>query len=125
MTSDCVAPPPTFWWKMAIVLRTDLGMGKGKLVAQGGHACLRAYLLADGDAQAAWMADGELKVALKVQSEEELLAVFARANAAGLPCALVHDAGRTQIAAGTLTAVGIGPAPGPAIDAVTGDLKLL
>ena len=40
-------------------------------------------------------------------------------------CRYIRDAGRTQIAAGTRTVLGIGPAPVPLIDAVTGDLKLM
>ena len=118
-------PAPTFWWKQAIVLRKDLKMDPGKLVAQGAHAAVLAALNATDEARAAWLADGMTKVALKVVSEAELLAVWTRAQDAGLPCALVRDAGRTQIPAGTLTAVGIGPDVSPAIDAVTGGLKLL
>lgn len=119
------APAPTYSWKQALVLRTDLGMGKGKLVAQGAHVAVRACLLAPAVARETWMRDGEAKVALKVGGEEELVQVFERASAAGLPCAIVRDAGRTQIPAGTLTAVGIGPAEGDRIDAVVGELKLL
>lgn len=36
-----------------------------------------------------------------------------------------EDAGRTQIAAGSLTVLAIGPAPVKEVDAVTGHLKLL
>lgn len=119
------APVPTYTWKQALVLRTDLGMGKGKLVAQGAHVAVRACLLAPEAARETWMRDGEAKVVLKVAGEEDLLRVYAQAVAAGLPCAIVRDAGRTQIPAGTLTAVGIGPAEGDRIDAVVGGLKLL
>jgi PTH2 family peptidyl-tRNA hydrolase len=43
----------------------------------------------------------------------------------GLPCALITDAGKTVIAPGTKTAVGIGPAKEEDIDRLTQDLKLL
>jgi PTH2 family peptidyl-tRNA hydrolase len=49
----------------------------------------------------------------------------ARAKAAGVPTYIVHDAGRTQIAAGSQTVLALGPAPKSAIDAITGHLSLL
>lgn len=116
---------PTYYWKQAIVLRSDLGMGKGKFVAQGSHASLEAYLLASESVQDAWRRDGMMKVALKVESQVQLMDVWVHAYAAGLPCAIIADAGRTQIPAGSLTAVGIGPAEPDRIDAVVGELKLL
>ena len=41
-----------------------------------------------------------------------------------LTAKIVHDAGRTQIAAGSATVLGIGPGPKSVIDQVTGSLKL-
>lgn len=43
----------------------------------------------------------------------------------GLPTYIVHDAGRTQIAAGSQTVLAIGPGPKTTIDRVTGHLSLL
>ena len=43
----------------------------------------------------------------------------------GLPMYLVEDAGRTQIAAGSRTVLGIGPAPVRVFDGVTSNLKLM
>jgi PTH2 family peptidyl-tRNA hydrolase len=47
------------------------------------------------------------------------------ANLRGLNYYLVHDAGRTQIAAGSATVLAIGPALVEDIDTLTGHLKLL
>ncbi len=111
--------------KQAIILRKDLGMSAGKLVAQGGHASIDAFLKsAEGDREK-WIRGGMEKIALKVQSESELIGVFNEAKKLKLPTSLIRDAGRTQIEAGTLTAVGIGPAEEREIDKVTGKLKLL
>ena len=43
----------------------------------------------------------------------------------GLPVFVVHDAGRTQVAAGSRTVLAIGPAAKSQVDRVTGHLKLL
>jgi PTH2 family peptidyl-tRNA hydrolase len=42
-----------------------------------------------------------------------------------LPCHSVNDAGRTEVAAGSLTVIAIGPAPAATVDVVTGHLSLL
>jgi len=42
----------------------------------------------------------------------------------GLETCLVKDAGRTQIAPGSKTVLGVGPGPVDLVDKVTGHLKL-
>lgn len=64
-------------------------------------------------------------MALQVKSEEELETLQATAMSLGICARIIHDQGRTQIAAGSATVCGIGPAPKSRIDAVTGHLKLL
>lgn len=49
----------------------------------------------------------------------------ATALSLGICAEVIHDAGRTQIAAGSATVLGIGPAPKSVVNAVTGHLKLL
>ncbi|MBI4360458.1 peptidyl-tRNA hydrolase [Candidatus Micrarchaeota archaeon] len=112
-------------YKQALIVRTDLGMGKGKIAAQCAHGSISAYLKADSESRAAWVNSGMEKVVLKVQSEKELATLFQKAKKAGLPAAIITDAGHTQIAPGTKTVVGIGPAEEDELDALTGDLKLL
>lgn len=118
--------------KMVLVVRADLGMGRGKVGAQCAHAALAAYQLAAASrsarrvrALAAWEACGTTKIVLRAAGEAELLAVAAAARARGLSAALVRDAGHTQVAPGSLTVLGIGPDDAGEIDAVTGHLKLL
>ena len=72
-----------------------------------------------------WETLGQAKVALKVDSEEDMLMLQAQAVSLGLCARVIHDAGRTQIASGSATVLGIGPAPKSKIDEVTGHLKLL
>ncbi|KAL3674664.1 hypothetical protein V7S43_000604 [Phytophthora oleae] len=114
--------------KMVMCVRTDLKMGKGKIAAQCCHATLGAFKRAikrTPDAVRAWEMLGQAKVCLKVDSEEEMLALAEKAADHGLVNYVVIDAGRTQIAPESKTVLSIGPAPLKAIDEVTGHLKLM
>jgi len=116
--------------KMVLVVRTDLGMTKGKIGAQCGHAVLACYkqFLKHAPNSAVlkrWEHMGQAKVALQVKSEEELEVLQAQALSLGLVAHIIHDAGRTQIASGSATVLGIGPGPKSVVDQVTGGLKLL
>jgi PTH2 family peptidyl-tRNA hydrolase len=115
-------------YKQAIIVRADLAMGKGKLVAQGCHASLSSYNLVrkrNPEIAVAWEKQGQMKIVLKVQSESELLEYFQTAKAAGIPCELIRDAGHTQLEPGTLTCFGAGPWDELELDAMFGKLKLL
>lgn len=126
--------------KQMIVMRHDLGMRKGKMVAQGAHASLGAVLPyltrgrpGDGwDVQTVdrrveeWLADSFTKVCVRATSEEELLAIHKRAEDAGLITCLITDAGRTEFnGVPTLTCCAIGPDTDEALEPITGTLKLL
>jgi PTH2 family peptidyl-tRNA hydrolase len=112
--------------RLVIVMRTDLGMGKGKMAAQAAHAAVAAAIAnLRAPAFADWWRAGQPKVVLKVPDEDTLGLVVAAAEEAGLPVQVVHDAGRTQVAAGTATCCAIGPARGDALHPVTGGLALL
>lgn len=114
-----------YFMKQVIVIRKDLGMRKGKMVAQGSHASLGSYLKAAYANQCDWMYDGQTKICVGVDSEEELLDIATQAEHADLPNYLVKDAGHTELPPGTFTAVCIGPAEESEIDKITGHLKLL
>lgn len=129
-TAPAEFPGHTEECKMVLVVRTDLGMTKGKIGAQCGHATLACYkhFLRHAPESAIlkrWERMGQAKVALQVKGEEELEILQAQAVSLGLVAHIIHDAGRTQIASGSATVLGIGPAPKGVIDQVTGHLKLL
>jgi len=115
-------------YKQTIVVRADLGMGKGKLAAQSSHASLSAYKAVSRIQPAvarAWEQEGQKKVVLKVNGEGELLDCYNKAKAAGIPCELIRDAGHTQLEPGTLTCFAAGPWKENEMDAIFGKLKLL
>ncbi len=117
-----------FRYKQVIAVRTDLGMSRGKIAVQVAHGAVSAAertRVTHQDVWRAWLREGQKKVAVKVSSEEELLELRRLAVIHRIPHALIRDAGLTELAPGTMTVIGIGPASGELIDKVTGDLKLL
>ncbi len=120
-----MADGPEFKWKQCLVIRSDLKMSCGKMCAQAGHAVILAYERADSTARKGWFAEGQKKVVLKVAGERSLFELKVLAENAGIAAAIVQDAGLTEIAPGTVTALGLGPAKTEALDKLTGDLSLL
>ncbi|KAL6717654.1 hypothetical protein ACLMJK_005569 [Lecanora helva] len=116
--------------KLVLVVRTDLGMGKGKIAAQCSHAtlaCYKHFLRHDPSSVLLkrWESLGQAKIALQVPSEEQMQMLQAQAVSLGLCAQVIHDAGRTQIASGSATVLGVGPGPKSVVDGVTGHLRLL
>ncbi|KAG2160059.1 peptidyl-tRNA hydrolase PTH2-domain-containing protein [Suillus bovinus] len=98
--------------KLVLVVRTDLKMTTGKIAAQCGHATLACYKALSRTNPALiqhWERIGQAKIALKCSSEDELLELEAIAKSLNLCARSILDAGRTQIAAGSRTVLGIGP----------------
>jgi len=111
--------------KQVILVRQDLKLPKGKACAQSAHASVEAVLRSDEKLVKAWRKEGMAKIVLKVKDEKELIKHFQLAKDEGLTAAMITDAGRTVIAPGTKTCVGIGPADVKDIDKVCGELGLL
>ncbi len=123
--------------KQTIVIRKDLNMRKGKMVAQGAHASMRAILALghkeDGnfvipldERLEPWVARAFKKICVSVNSETELLALYERSKAAGLITALIQDAGLTEFGGvPTYTALAVGPDRADRVDTITGMLPLL
>ena len=126
--------------KQVIVIRRDLRMRRGKEIAQGAHAAtawladrvLQTILpnedvdhVALSPAERAWLESSFRKVTVKVNSEEELIAVYQKALDAGLVVHLITDRGLTEFGGvPTRTCLAVGPDYDDLIDPVTGDLEL-
>ena len=113
---------------MVLVTRDDLKLSKGKLAAQCSHAAVNCAIKARKKAvrlYERWNNVGARKIVVRADDEAHLRKLYAKALTAGLVCDLVKDAGHTEIPPGTVTVLGIGPSPRLAVDAITGDLKLL
>jgi PTH2 family peptidyl-tRNA hydrolase len=138
--------------KQVIVMRKDLQMTKGKMIAQGSHASLGSILqimevsnminkgedtskagayslnlkVEDNSAIDNWFKEGFKKVCVYVNSEDELIDIYNKAKEKGVPVLMIEDAGVTMFKGiPTKTCLAIGPAWDKDIDEITGDLKLL
>ncbi len=124
--------------KQVIVMRKDLNMRKGKMVAQGAHASMKVFWdisrKFDGhyrsipmtDEMEEWLDGRFTKVVVGCGSEEELDSLYNKAQVCGLPCSLIVDAGLTEFnGVPTKTCCAIGPANAEDIDKITGELRLL
>ncbi|MDF1539359.1 MAG: peptidyl-tRNA hydrolase Pth2 [Candidatus Thorarchaeota archaeon] len=117
-----------FNYKQVIAVRIDLGMSKGKTAVQVAHGSVGAAekaRVSHQDVWKSWLREGQKKVAVKVDSEEEILDLMKKAAMNNLPYSVIRDAGMTELPPGTTTVIGIGPAKAEDIDKVTGELKLL
>src|SRR3954463_9643328 len=87
--------------KQVIVMRRDLGMRRGKEIAQGAHASmiwLALRIRRPGslftEAERQWLDGPFTKICVRADSEEELLGVVEAAKDAGVLVQLVIDAGK-------------------------------
>jgi PTH2 family peptidyl-tRNA hydrolase len=129
--------------KQVIIIRKDLGMRKGKMIAQGAHASMKAVLdqldlnqgneiatfvldIDKNEALFEWLTGKFTKIVVGCDSEDELLELYEKAKKAQLNCALIQDSGATEFhGKPTYTALAIGPDDLEVIDKITGHLKLL
>ncbi len=112
---------------MVVVVRTDLGISKGKMAVQVAHAAVNCALKSkksDTSNFNKWFGEGQKKVVVKGPNESALQDLQRHAREVGLISSLVTDAGLTEVPPGTVTCLGIGPAPDSKIDPITGDYAL-
>ena len=126
--------------KQVIVMRKDLNMRKGKMIAQGAHASVMVCVdiqsqwcpdygfseVQGGPEFDEWMGSGMTKICVGVDSEADLIDIYEKAKRSGIACALVQDAGHTEFAGvPTYTCCAVGPDTDEKVDEITGSLKLL
>lgn len=137
--------------RMVIVMRKDLRnkyghkVHKGKLIAQGSHAAVGLitklmirqpipypdgkdimyyFQYSPGRPVREWLENSFTKVVLAVDSEEELMHVYRKAQDEGLNTVLITDNGITEFSEPTVTCIGIGPDWNHRIEPITQDLSL-
>jgi len=141
--------------KQVIVMRKDLNMRKGKMIAQGAHASLAIILdmmrpynpeerpfrsepntpygwtelrlkLVENSPIERWINQSFKKIVVGAESLRECVEVYEKAKKAGILCSIIEDKGLTEFGGEvTITCCAIGPADPEEIDKITGHLKLL
>ncbi len=114
--------------KMVIAVRRDLDLGKGKIAAQVAHAAVSCAMKAEKYEKKLfkeWLREGQKKIVIKVENEAALIELKRKIELLGIVNELVNDAGRTQIAPGTATCLGMGPVEEEVIEPITGEYSLL
>lgn len=138
--------------KMVAVMRKDLNMTKGKFVAQGGHGYVANILKMANDGKTIneqmpeiidgkytltlevevgstldqWLRGSYRKIAVCVNSEDELLDIYQKALDKQLSVTLIEDNGLTMFhGVKTKTCLVLGPYYDEDINEITGHLKLL
>ncbi len=109
---------------MAIAVRKDLDMGKGKIAAQVAHAAVECSMHVS-DKRTRWISEGQKKIVVWVRDGTELQELIKKARSIGVNCCPIRDAGLTQLEPDTLTCTGFGPDEDAVIDSITGKYKLV
>jgi peptidyl-tRNA hydrolase, PTH2 family len=115
-------------YKMVFVVRGELRLTAGKAAAQVAHAAVMLVLSAEKrhpEPLAAWLRAGQKKIVLQAPNLTDLETIASNARSRGIQVAWVEDAGLTEVAPGTRTCIGLGPAQAAQLDPVTGALSLL
>lgn len=130
-------------YKQVICVRKDLTMRKGKIASQVAHASCASILdhmtikyknkttkwdmqLNNSHPMALWLNNSFTKVAVYVNSLEEMLQLKAMADLNSIQTTLITDSGKTEFnGVPTETVLAIGPGEAYTIDKITGHLKLI
>ena len=119
--------------KQVIVMRKDLNMRKGKLIAQGSHASLGTIMNYVKNNQCSfpevveeWLQGSHTKICVYVTSEQDLVDIAVQALIENVNYHLVEDLGLTEFnGVKTLTCLALGPDYPEILDPLTGHLPLL
>ncbi|KAL1374376.1 hypothetical protein pipiens_018116 [Culex pipiens pipiens] len=113
---------------MVLVVRSDLGLKKGKIASQCAHAAVMCYVKSASVNETMlkrWLVQGQPKIVVKVDDLEGMERIAELAAEKKVVAEIVRDAGRTQVQSGTETVLGLGPDSAEVIDSLAGHLKLI
>ena len=118
--------------KMVFLVRKDLKMGAGKIAAQVAHAAVGLFddITSSDDvyhqhALNYWNTYGSKKIVLSVENIDILKQAAYQSKQLNIPYCMISDAGHTQVPAGSVTVLGIGPDESEKINKITGKFKLM
>ncbi|XP_050431836.1 probable peptidyl-tRNA hydrolase 2 [Adelges cooleyi] len=116
-------------YKMVIVINMGLKMGIGKIASQAAHAALGLYEVVKGRKSLKndfhiWDDQGSRKIVLEAKDTADLIRICTAGKLHNIPCFCVQDAGLTEIAPNSFTALALFGSDDQ-LKPVTGKLRLL
>jgi PTH2 family peptidyl-tRNA hydrolase len=117
-----------FNYKMVIVIRSDLKLAKSKIAIHASHVAVLAVEEAKRKKinwLKNWYFEGQKKVVVQVNSEQELKKLIQKANDENLSYASICEDNQKNKSKEIIIALAIGPSPNTKVDKFTADLKLL
>ena len=124
--------------KQIIIMRNDLNMRKGKMIAQACHAVnkvifdldefyyLKKEIIYNDSYLYKWYNNSFTKICLKIDNLEELLVINKKLNDNNIKTAIITDNGLTEFhGIKTITCLATQPYCVNQLDLITGHLKLL
>lgn len=112
-------------YKCVVLVRSDLEMSCGKIVAQCGHGIAQTMKGSNKQVIREWMRTGEKIVALKVSNLERMEQLKKQANKQKLFAKIIYDAGHTEVEPNTPTVCVIGPGLDGIVSQITKNQQLL
>jgi len=114
---------------LAIFMRTDLNMSRGKIAVQAGHAVSMSIIQPfSGNVWShveEWLENQQIKIVLAVNSLEDLEKIVEIAKKNKILCRRIYDAGKTEVSPGTVTCVAVGIESRRRINKITKGWKAL
>jgi PTH2 family peptidyl-tRNA hydrolase len=112
--------------KQRIIIRTDLGMTRGREIAQGASATQKLYMENFFSPYVRlWTKNNFTKVALAAETESQIIEIFEKCRMKNLPATMVRDYCDDYSSHRVVTAIAIGPGDAGLIEAITRDLQPL
>ncbi|MFQ6107647.1 MAG: peptidyl-tRNA hydrolase Pth2 [Thermoplasmata archaeon] len=114
-------------FKLVVAVREDLKLSSGKMAVQVAHAAVTCAIRCRKERREwfrEWVNEGQRKVVVRARNLRDLHNLERKSRELKVTAALIEDAGLTELPPGTTTCLGMGPAPAPVIDQVTGQLRL-
>jgi PTH2 family peptidyl-tRNA hydrolase len=115
-------------YKMLFIVNGSLSMSSGKMAAQVAHSAIDLYQKINDQRMMTlnfWKISGQRKIVVRGDSAKELQDIEQRVAAnKSIVTSMIHDAGRTEIASGSITCLGLFGTDAQ-LDPITGHLKLM
>lgn len=112
-------------YSCVILVRKDLHMSKGKIIAQSGHAIVQAILSISKEKLQHWRDNGEKIIVLQVPNLTTMEYTYTHSSRKNVFSHIVVDAGCTEVKPNTSTVCIVGPDTYSKIHTLTKQYKLL